>query len=133
METEAGSPVPNQFRSLPGGVFPLYHVLADVGEFAGGEIVRTWSSDALKVDGLALRQDGRMRIIVANTSPAPQHVKVKGLSGRVRVRLLDETSAEEAMGAPEEFRARPGQVQKARSRALELDLLPYAVARIDTE
>jgi hypothetical protein len=49
------------------------------------------------------------------------------------VRLLDETSAEEAMGAPEEFRARLGQVQKARSRALELDLLPYAVARIDTE
>ena len=133
METEAGSPVPDQFRSLPGGVFPLYHVLADVGEFAGGEVLHTWSSDALKVDGLALRQAGRMRIIVANTSPAPQHVKVKGLSGRVRVRLLDETSAEQAMGAPEEFRARPGQVQKARSRALELDLLPYAVARIDTE
>ena len=37
METADGSPLPEKFRSLPGAVFPLYHVLADVGEFAGGK------------------------------------------------------------------------------------------------
>ena len=38
MELASGAPLPERFRSLPGGVFPLYHVLADIGEFAGGEI-----------------------------------------------------------------------------------------------
>ncbi|MEZ4678122.1 MAG: hypothetical protein R2932_28290 [Caldilineaceae bacterium] len=40
MERAAGSPLPEKFSSMPGAVFPLYHVLADVGEFAGGEVVR---------------------------------------------------------------------------------------------
>src|SRR5262249_1291876 len=31
METERGSPLPDRFPSLPGAVFPMYHVLADVG------------------------------------------------------------------------------------------------------
>ena len=39
METEAGSPLPEKFRSLPSAVFPLYHALADVGEFASGDVL----------------------------------------------------------------------------------------------
>lgn len=32
MERDAGSPYPDAFPSFPGGVFPLYHVLADMGK-----------------------------------------------------------------------------------------------------
>jgi hypothetical protein len=131
MEREAGSPLPDTFRSLPGAVFPVYHVLADAGEFAGGQVVPTRSSDTLRVDGLAVHRDGQMRIILANLSPEPQRVAVQNLSPQVRVRTLDETNAEVAMTSPEEFRARPGQRVQTTAGALELHLLPYALARID--
>jgi hypothetical protein len=132
METEAVSPLPKKFHSLPGGVFPMYHVLADVGEFAGGEVLPTTSSSTLKVDGLALRKDGKTRVLLANLSPEPQHVIVSNLSQRVRVRHLDETNAEEAMRSPEDFRSQAGELQETSSGALKLSLLPYAVARIDS-
>ena len=56
MEIENGSPLPEKFRSLPGAVFPLYPILADVGEFAGGEVLISKSSDPLKVEGITLRK-----------------------------------------------------------------------------
>lgn len=133
METEAGSPVPEKFRSIPGAVFPLYHVLADVGEFAGGQVIPTTSSDALKVEGLALRKNGKSRVLLANLSPEVQKVKVQGLNQEVRMRYLDETNAETAMSSPEGFRAGEddAEVQKTTEGTVELNLLPYSVARID--
>jgi hypothetical protein len=132
METEAGSPMPGQFRSLPGSVFPLYHVLADVGEFARGQIVPTRSTARLKIDGLAVERDGRRRVVVANLSAEPLHIKVRGLSEQVRVRRLDETNVERAMLAPEAFRLQAGQPALTSGGTLGLDLLPYALVRVDT-
>lgn len=131
METEAGSPLPEAFRSLPGSVFPLYHVLADVGDFAGGQVVPTSSSDSLPVDGLALCKDDRTRVLLANLSASRQRVKVENLSERVRVLSLDEMNAESAMSSPESHRAQPGDLLQTDRGVLELDLLPYAVVRVD--
>jgi hypothetical protein len=131
METEAGSPVPDKFPSLPGAVFPLYHVLADVGELAGGEVVPTRSSQPLLVDGLALRQENRLRVVLANLSPEPRQVLVQNLGQQVRVRTLDETNAEEAMQNPEAFRAQTGELVPTSAGALSLRLRPYAIARFE--
>jgi len=131
METEAGSPLPGRFRSLPGSVFPLYHVLADVGELVGGKVIPTVSSDPLRVDGLAVAKDGRRRVVLANLTLQPQRVMVQNLSERVRVRHLNETNAEEAMVSPEAFRSQAGELLQTSAGTLDLDLLPYAVARID--
>ena len=133
METANGSPVPERFRSIPGGVFPLYHVLADYGAFAGGEIVPCRSSAALRADGMVLKQDGRIRILVTNLIPEPQVVRVAcpELSGDVLVRVMDETNAEEAMLAPEAFRQAAGERRTAGNGMLSLDLGPCAVAYVD--
>ncbi len=131
METEAGSPLPDQFRSIPGGVFPLYHVLADVGEFAAGEVLPTRSSDNLKVEGLALYQEGQTRLILANLSAEDQQVTVQNLGDQVRVRLLDETNGESAMQSPELFRQEQGDLRPTSGGTLELSLRPYAVVRLD--
>jgi hypothetical protein len=131
METEGGSPVPGAFRSLPGAVFPLYHVLADVGEFRDGSVVPCVSSDALRVDGLALRRDGETRVLIANLSPERQRAKVGNLGARVVVKRLDETNAQRAMESPEEFRAEPGRALETSGGETELELLPYAVVRVD--
>ena len=55
METEAGSPLPESFRSRPGQVFPMFHVFADVNEYRGGEVLPGRSTRPLVVDGFGLR------------------------------------------------------------------------------
>ncbi len=132
MECESGSPLPEVFRSLPGAVFPLYHVLADAAEFAGSEVLPTGSSDSLCVEGLALRREGCTRIIVANLTAEPKLVTLCNVGQRVQARFLDERNAEEAMCTPEAFRAEPGEFMSTDGSALTLNLLPYAVARLDS-
>jgi hypothetical protein len=105
--------------------------LADVGEFRGGEVIPAQSSDALKVDGLAIRRAGRTRLVVANLSPEPQEVTVRNVGDPVRVRLLDETNAQAALESPEAFRAEAGELKQTAGGELQLSLLPYAIARID--
>ena len=134
METEQGSPLPEKFRPIAGGVFPLYHVLADVGEFAGGQVRPCASSAPLQVDALVIEATERTRILLTNLSPTQQRVTLvyPGLSPRVQVKPLDETSVEQAMRSPEEFRSHPGHWQATLDGRLDLDLLPYAVVRIDS-
>jgi D-apionolactonase len=131
METAYGSNVPEKFRAFPGGVFPLYHIFADVGEFAAGEIVLSKSSQPLGVNGLILRQADRSRVLLANLTDSPQQVELTGLPAQVQVRLLDETNAEAAMQAPEEWRRVRGEGRSTADGVLTLDLRPYAIARID--
>ncbi|MBI1928100.1 hypothetical protein HYR99_28130, partial [Candidatus Poribacteria bacterium] len=132
METEHGSPVPEKFHSLPGGVFPLYHLLADVGEFAGGDVISTTSNTPLVVDGLAIRKDGVTRMLLANLTPQRQQVTIYNLNAAVLVRYLDETNAETAMQSPEAFRAQAGERLETSDGCVRLELLPYALARIET-
>lgn len=133
METEAGSPMPERFVSLPGSVFPLYHVLADVGEFAGGDALPAQASHPLLVDGLSLTRPGRTRVLLANMTADPQQVTVENLSEHVSIRLLDDTVAEDAMRHPDAFRAHPGEPLQLNDGRLTLTLRPYAIARIDSD
>jgi hypothetical protein len=130
METAAGTPWA-AFRSFLGGVFPLYHALADAGEFAGGQVLRVSVGDRLGAAALALRKDGRTRVLLANLHPAPQRITLRLSAREVQLRQLDETNAEAAMRSPEAFRAEAGQVLAVQDGGLALDLLPYAIARID--
>jgi hypothetical protein len=132
METEAGSPLPGVFRSVPGGVFPLYHVLADVGEFAGGDVLPTTSSDPLRLDGLAMRDGERTRVVLVNLNPQAQRAIVMGLGRRVSVNRLDETNVMEAMRAPRNYRAQQAEITTTNVGTLELEILPYGLVRIDS-
>jgi len=105
MEREEGSPLPEVFRSIPGGVYPVYHALAAVGEFAGGVVLRSVSSDPLRVVALALRKGEDVGLLVANLTDRRQRLRLEGVH-TVTVRwVLDDSSAEEAMrtglGIPE--------------------------------
>src|SRR5207247_8442179 len=77
MESENGSPLPDKFPSVAGSVFPMYHVFADIGEFAGKQIQPTHSLHPLITEGLTLFDlKGRRRILVANLSNHVQEVKI---------------------------------------------------------
>ena len=133
METEKGSPSPERFPSIPGAVFPLYHVLADVAEFTGGSVVPSTSNAPLKVDGIALQKADKTRVILANLSPEPQYVRMlhPELTKYVRVKHLNETNAEQAMRSPESFRKDQGLLLQTSGNQIELCLLPYGLVRID--
>ena len=135
METEAGSPLPDVFRSIPGSVFPLYHVLADVGEFAGGQVIPCRSSAPLAVDGLVLSKGDRVRAMVANmgTADATVLVECADLGRSVRVKRLDASNAEHAMANPEAYREDEGELLHVDGGSMELELPPYSIVRVDRE
>jgi hypothetical protein len=134
METEPGPPVPQKFPPLPGCVFPLYHVLADIGEFRGGQVLGGTPRYPRKIVGITILCSGKRRTLIANLDLAAQVVVVKGLpSRRALVRCLDESTVEQACRSPDEFRISHGSVAPTPGGELEMKLLPYAVARIDWE
>ncbi len=132
METERGSPLPELFRSLPGSVFPMYHVFADVAEFAGGDLVPLVSSDAGRVEGLALRKGDRRIVLLTNLTARPQAASVAIDRSRCRARALDETNAVAAMQSPETYRG-TGESVPALNGGVKLELRPYAVIYIHLE
>jgi hypothetical protein len=131
METEAGSPLPQKFRSSPGGVFPLYHVLADVGDYRGGEVIPVQSSQPLYIEALLLRRERRACLLLANLDSQPHTARIAGLSGAATYRLLDETTAETAMRWPEAFRVQLSPLLPDAAGEFTCGLLPYGLARID--
>lgn len=131
IETDAGAPMPDRFPSQPGMVFPLYHVLADLGEWKGGEVLELRTSDPLTVDGVALRGPDGVHAIVANLTDRPQTVTVGPLPGdQIRVRHLDEETAELAGTDPERFRS-GSIVEGVTDRQARITLAPFALVRID--
>jgi D-apionolactonase len=133
METESGSPVPRRFPAAPRQVFPLYHVLADLGEWTGGELVACAPNAPLSVNGLAVRHREKLHVLVANMTSASQELDVGPLeTPKVMLRELDDRNAWEAMFRPEQFRASRREAMVA-AGSLHLTLAPYAVVRIDAD
>ena len=133
-ESEQGCELPGAFASFPGMAFPLYHVFADLAELKDGELTACDSSDPLKVQGLAIRSDGGLHVVVANLTAEPQECRIGPLrDGVVKVRSLDADSAPLAIVDPLKFRsaAQRQEVGLADS-ALALTLRPYSVVRIDS-
>ena len=76
-----------KFPALPGCVYPLYHVLADIGEMKGGKWVPDESWNHLQVEGLTIEANGHRRTFVANMTDAPTAVTIRGAKRKGRVRL----------------------------------------------
>ena len=128
METEAGSPLPQQFPSLPGAVFPLYHVLADVAEFAGGWIIGVQSGDALKVEAMLLECDQQQSLLLANLTPETQTATMDSINQVSKLRRLHGQNTEAAMREPEMFRR---QFDPIRLSYGKIELSPFEIVRLN--
>ena len=99
MEREAGCPLPDKFPSRPGMVFPLFHVLADANEFAGGRrAAGACRPTRCAFDGLALRRgDTTPRDAGEPDRPSRRRSTVARPRPRgVACRMLDETTFDRA-------------------------------------
>jgi hypothetical protein len=132
LETEAGSPLPEQFPSLPGAAFPLYHVLADVAEFAGGAMIGVQSGAPRTVEAMLLEDGERQALLLANLTPEPQSAGVADISKVARqvarLRRLNEQNAEAAMCEPETFRRQYAPEKPSSDR---IELSPYEIVRLE--
>ncbi len=122
-----------KFHSWPGMVFPVYHVLADVGELAGGQILPVTLGDGLRVQALALRDGERMRVILANMGDEPVSVslEIPGLD-TATVRRLDGRTVYLAATNPVEFRS-SAQPVAVTDGAVNIDLPPFGLATVDVK
>jgi hypothetical protein len=127
MYGETGARLPAAFPAQPGEVYPLYHVFADVAELPDAQVVGTRSSNPIAVEGLALRQGGRTRVLLANLTGEPQTVRLPAALDGGSLRRLDASNVAQASAAPEEFRDAPAPERAARM----LVLGAHALARID--
>jgi hypothetical protein len=128
MSGEAGPPLAAAVGAEPGDVFPVYHVLADVAELAGAEVLVTRSTATIEVSGLTLRLGGRTRLLVVNLSAEPQSVRLPEALAGGRLRRLGPGNVEQAMRAPDAFRAAP----ITETAGDTVVLAPHEIARIDS-
>lgn len=118
LESDQGPPLPDRFWSVPGGVYCVYHVLYELGRFAGGQLARLPSPDPLALVGAALRCNDRISLLMANVSPKAQTVVLPD-PGRwggqhFQLRTLDETTCQLAMRDPEVFQQRSDRCRSGR-------------------
>jgi hypothetical protein len=131
MERADGSSMPRLFRSLSGGVFPLYHVFADVADMSSGEAVQVQSSDPLKLCAVLLRRADRGRLMIANLTPAPVEAAWSAWIGKAaRMRTFSASQYDRAATAPEKWREESWTPLKKSVSVLELPA--YSVTSIDT-
>ena len=132
MENESGSLLPEKFHSIPGGVFPIYHVFADVGEFKDGNLFEATSSDPRRVVCLGMGNNEIEQLLFANLTPSIQMVTIRGMNKPVHLRLLDETNALDAMTNPEEYRLK---IKDGFSSEplIKIELKPFAIGRLNSK
>lgn len=104
MEVESGAPLPDQFPSVPGAVFPMYHVLRAVADFHGGTLRPVALSRPLAVQAAVLESGTRQRWIVANVTGADRSVSLP-VSGNLR--QLDAAAVAGSAQDPASFWALP--------------------------
>jgi hypothetical protein len=132
METAGGSPLPEKFPSIPGGVFPMYHVFADLAEAESREIRLLATGGTPAVQGLVVGTEHRATMLIANLTEERQEVRLAAEMPRCgqgwRLRMLDAASLAQAMARPEEFRQRQGEP----AAADRITLPPHSYARLET-
>ncbi len=124
---------PRDASGPPTAVYPVYHVLADIGELVGGQLRKTHSSDPLVADGICITRPEATDVLLANFTPRSISVHLPDLTGPALLRILDETNASAAMGEPgkwRKWRKHPGEQLDRSDGPITLELRPFAVARI---
>ena len=129
-------PLPEPFIGAPpGGVFPIFHVFANVLE-AGGEtiLVGARSARPTEVCALALSSADQLRVLVSNLTPSAVTVELRGLpAGTASARMLDEHTGNQALSDPLTYRSRAGEETAVRGGHASIDLAPFAIACVDAQ
>jgi hypothetical protein len=117
------------FDNLTGeAVYPVYHLIADLGVANGSKQVASKSSAESTVASLAWRGKDGTVLWLANLTGKPVSVRVKGFKSPARVTTLDEGAFTRATTDPA-YLAKTG---KRVAKVSSVTLRPYGLARLAT-
>jgi hypothetical protein len=131
MEQERGSLLPEKFWSIPGGVYPLYHLFADVAEMGNCQVIPMKSSQPLFLDSLLLENGNDRMMLLTNFTAQTQIVELSDIPAVLKIRRINETNVREAMRDPESFRLKPFQNFFPHRKRVILEMMPYETLRIN--
>jgi len=134
METQAGTPLPDLFPSVPGELFPIYTVFADIGEFKGGLASPLESSAPQRVAGMVFQSGHRRALLCANLTAEPQQVQFacRSTVTHLRVRQRDTDVPKPPLRNPEQQPSVGfGSDIPVKEGLAELELPAYAYVRLD--
>lgn len=129
LERPAGSPLPEAFPSKPGQLFPVYHILAELGAFSDGEAITTRSDAPLRVVSLAVSRADRVVLLLANLGDQPETVRITGARRILRVQRLDWAATDGWMWDPRFVALLPATTESKEPIALP----PFGLARLELE
>jgi D-apionolactonase len=122
-----------RFHSDAGGVFPVWHVLADLAETAGGWPLRVQVSDPRRVGAWAVSSADATCLVIANLTREPVRVEIGEPSPQVRsTRRLDASTAARAARSPLEYRSASRPAPKAGEPLAPLDAYGTVTLWLDT-
>jgi hypothetical protein len=111
-------------------VSPIYHVLADLGDWRTTVLVHSTSSDPLTVETLVVRSERGAHALIANLTGDAQPCSLPSPAGSVGLRALEECALADALGEPEAYREARTTL-RVDDALLHVELSPYSVLRID--
>lgn len=133
IERDDGPSLPKAFLSERGTAFPVYHVIADLGEWPAAELMDCSSSHPLVTQALAVRAGQTIHFLLANLTPREQRVALHGIPAeKLTARSPDDRSALLAMRHPDRFRS-IHETQHVSEGQLTLSLPAYATVRLNPQ
>jgi hypothetical protein len=112
-------------------VFPMYHVFADFGEFAGGRLRPLEIGRERGITGCLLEKEGKSCTLLANLTPSHKMITLSSMPSKMRVRSLHDSASARAKEQPLKYRQTPGRIVNAKSGVCTMSLGGYAVLRLD--
>ena len=128
MEHASGSQYPSVCKSIPGGVFPVYHVFRDLAGFSEVSLIDVEEADELAC--LLLIQGEQQRVLMANLTCELKEIDIELECLCVSVRTLEAGNLQQAMAEPDAFQASAEEFVIPNG-VFNIFLPPYAVATID--
>lgn len=120
-----------EFPIAEGQTFPLYYVLLTVGSYKTGKLVATRSSKPAVLTGMAIQNEGRLCILLANLTSEVQHAVIRNMPERVQLTCLDETSMADTTTWHTLGVENNSGLLTIVNGVLDINCLPYAVVRIE--
>lgn len=130
MASSQGAPLSNGWAAFHEAVFPVYHALADLGQFAGGKLERWRNSHPARVSIFGIRHRERSAALLANLTSQRETVVLLG-PRPTRWRRLAAHQVSEAARHPEAFRGGGWISTPNASTSFSLELEPFELVRLD--
>ncbi|MDF1548929.1 MAG: hypothetical protein P1P88_13980 [Bacteroidales bacterium] len=92
------NPFPELFFSRPGRIFPMYYVFSFLLK-KNTRIIKSISSNQLEFDGIVLKRDGKIEILIANYTSKKIKIELENLSKECKILKLDENNFEKYSGS----------------------------------